>query len=152
MKKEWKSLVCALAFAAVMCITFVAQAAPKDLVGKPAPEISLSGVINVAKAPSIASMKGKPILLEFFATWCGPCRRSIPHIDGIFTKYGPKGLQVLSISAEKKDAVAKFVKAQGNGMSYPIGIDDQPLFFHLMRQRRLGGLHQRLHGACDLYV
>lgn len=103
----------------------VAKAAPADLVGKSAPEIKLSGVVNIEKIPTLADLRGKPLLLEFWATWCPHCLASIPHLQELYTKYSSKGLQVLAVSAEKKKAVEKFVKAMGEKMTYPIGIDNQ---------------------------
>lgn len=64
---------------------------------------------------------GKVYLLECWATWCGPCVASIPHINGLYEKYKDKGLRVIGVNVyeDGKDAVAAFVKKKGAGMSYP---------------------------------
>jgi cytochrome c biogenesis protein CcmG/thiol:disulfide interchange protein DsbE len=54
--------------------------------------------------------KGKPLLLEFWATWCPPCRESIPHLNGLYAKYGSRGLVVLGISDEDREAVRTFAR------------------------------------------
>ena len=55
--------------------------------------------------------KGKAAIVEFWATWCPPCRASIPHLNGINKNYQDKGLVVMGISDEKPDVVAKFRKS-----------------------------------------
>jgi len=82
----------------------------------------LSGGRDVA----LSEMKGKVVLLEFWATWCPPCRASIPGIERIHEKYKDKGLVVLAVSMDDSgwDAVQSFVKE--NGIKYTVlkGNDD----------------------------
>ena len=63
---------------------------------------------------------GKPILLEFWATWCPPCRKSIPHLNEIYEKYKDKNLVIIGVSDEDPAAVKTFQK--GTPMNYPNGI------------------------------
>ena len=49
---------------------------------------------------------GKPYVIEFWATWCGPCRTSIPHLNELYNKYKGKGLSIIGVSDEVK-AVGK---------------------------------------------
>jgi thiol-disulfide isomerase/thioredoxin len=65
---------------------------------------------------------GKVYLLEFWATWCGPCCLAIPHVNELHKKYANKGLIVTGIDIEEddKEKVAGFVKKKGDGMSYNI--------------------------------
>ena len=71
------------------------------------------------KEVSLQSYKGKVLLLDFWATWCGPCKVEIPHFIEFQQKYGPKGLQVVGISVDDPvDKLAPYVKELG--MNYPV--------------------------------
>ena len=71
------------------------------------------------KDVSLQSYKGKVILLDFWATWCGPCKVEIPHFIEFQQKYGAKGLQVVGISVDDPvDKLAPYVKELG--MNYPV--------------------------------
>ena len=71
------------------------------------------------KDVSLQSYKGKVILLDFWATWCGPCKVEIPHFIEFQQKYGAKGLQVVGISVDDPvDKLAPYVKEMG--MNYPV--------------------------------
>ncbi len=60
---------------------------------------------------SPAKYKGKVLILDFWATWCGPCVASMPELRGVYTKYHPKGLEVVGISLdEDKSALTSFIK------------------------------------------
>lgn len=70
--------------------------------GKPAPEFSLptaDGKRNV----SIKDYRGKYLLIDFWASWCGPCRKAIPHVREVYEKYNKKGLEVLAVSVDKDE-------------------------------------------------
>jgi len=78
-------------------------------VGQAAPEISLpdskDSIIN------LSSLKGKVVLLDFWASWCRPCRIAIPSVVRLYDKYKSKGLEVYGVSIdEKKGAWLKAVK------------------------------------------
>ena len=90
--------------------------------GKMAPEISLAASLNSPGALSLAGAKGKVVLLEFWATWCPPCRASIPHLQKLHDTYNKKGLVVLSVTDEDLETVREFVADQR--MTFPVGIDD----------------------------
>jgi thiol-disulfide isomerase/thioredoxin len=67
----------------------------------------------------LQSFKGKVILLDFWATWCGPCKVEIPHFIEFQEKYGAKGLQVVGVSVDDPvDKLAPYVKEMG--MNYPV--------------------------------
>ena len=66
----------------------------------------------------LAKMRGKVILVDFWATWCGPCMREAPNVVAAYNKYHDKGFEVVGISLDKdEDAVLKVTKA--NGMTWP---------------------------------
>ena len=62
---------------------------------------------------SIRSLRGKYVIIDFWASWCGPCRASIPHLKNVYEKYKSKGLEVISISIDsRKDDWSKAVKQE----------------------------------------
>lgn len=98
--------------------------------------ISLISFSNSAKAPdfnlkdqygvvhSLESYKGKVIFLNFWATWCPPCKKEMPDIENIYKEYGEnkKGVVILGINNEKKDVVKKFLEEKG--YTFPTVIDE----------------------------
>lgn len=74
----------------------------KTAEGIPAPEITLPNVKG--KPFSLSSLKGKYVLVHFWASWCGPCRGSNPSLKKIYDKYKDKGFEILAISIDEKEA------------------------------------------------
>jgi len=76
--------------------------------------------------PEVADLKGKATLISFWAIWCPHCKRNIPKVDKLAREYGPKGLNVIGLSRERKnfeaDAIREYIKT--HPMSFPTGIDD----------------------------
>jgi peroxiredoxin len=90
--------------------------------GGPAPEVRVSKLLN-SPVPfeSLSELQGSAVLLEFWATWCGPCVAQIPHMVETHHKYADRGLVILAMSSEPIEKVEPF--AQQKGMVYGIGID-----------------------------
>jgi len=104
-----------------------------DVAGKPAPDLKLKNLDG--KDVSLAELKGKVVFLNFWATWCDPCRIEIPWLIEMQAKYSSRGFTVVGVAMddEGKSAVAPFlanerfdVNGQQLPMSYPIwlGTDD----------------------------
>jgi thiol-disulfide isomerase/thioredoxin len=94
----------ALAAAAAAWPTAWAQTA-----GQAAPDIAL----GVPGGPQrLADLRGKPVYLDFWASWCGPCRQSFPWMNDMHAKYGPQGLQIVAMNVDANRADADRFLAQ----------------------------------------
>ena len=87
------------------------------LLGRPAPDFHLQDLDG--KEVRLASFKGKVVLLDFWATWCGPCLEEMPKLNRLYKKFSDKNVTILGIDVlEDAETVRKFV--QKNGYKYPI--------------------------------
>lgn len=75
----------------------------------------------------IASNKGKVIIINFFATWCPPCRKEIPELISLSKNYQDKGLQIIGISVDENGEEAVIPFAQQVGFNYPVYLTTQEL-------------------------
>lgn len=105
-----------------------------SVVSKEEPNVTFKGLDG--KSIPIASLKGKVVLLNFWATWCEPCVTEIPWLIEFQKKYGPSGFTVLGVAMddEGKSAVVPFVEKKqfsvdGSSMTmnYPIALGDDDL-------------------------
>jgi thiol-disulfide isomerase/thioredoxin/outer membrane lipoprotein-sorting protein len=93
-----------------------------DLTGKEAP--SFRGVSLDGKAYSLETLKGKAVLLDFWASWCGPCIRSMPIVEKLHEDYRSQGLVVLAVDVgENRETVEKFLKTRT--IPYPVIMGDE---------------------------
>jgi thiol-disulfide isomerase/thioredoxin len=72
---------------------------------------------------SIRSWPGKSMIVNFWATWCAPCRREIPLLRELQKQHGPEGFQVVGVAVDFRDDVVKY--AQEIGIDYPVLIGEQ---------------------------
>jgi thiol-disulfide isomerase/thioredoxin len=84
----------------------------------PAPEIQADYWLN-SDPLSLEGLRGKIVVLEFWATWCPPCRTTIPHLAKMYNEYKDKGVVFVSLTNEKRETVEPFVKEMN--MPYPVG-------------------------------
>jgi len=120
-QKKWAALFLALTAAAAPALA----AEPTLKVGNPAPKL-LTGKW-VQGDPVKEFQPGKAYIVEFWATWCGPCRASIPHLNEISTKFKDRGLVVIGQDCWEQDdmRVEPFIKTMGDKMTYRVALDDK---------------------------
>lgn len=93
---------------------------PSSLIKEAAPNFTLA--LLDGKSFQLSDYKGKPVLINFFASWCLPCREEIPAIEKMVSVYKPKGVVFLGISTDDTEVNAKdFIKKYG--VTYPVGLD-----------------------------
>jgi thiol-disulfide isomerase/thioredoxin len=77
--------------------------------GAPAPQFDLPGLDGAVK---LAKLQGKVVYVDFWASWCGPCRQSFPWMNDMQAKYGAKGLQIVGVNVDaKSDDARQFLTA-----------------------------------------
>src|SRR5512141_3466891 len=113
----------AVLFAGVAMLSSAGAASLK--VGDPAPKLQVGKWVQGSPVKSFE--KDKAYIVEFWATWCGPCRVSIPHLNETYQKYKDKGLVVIGQDCWERDEslVAPFVEKMGDKMTYRVALDDK---------------------------
>jgi thiol-disulfide isomerase/thioredoxin len=94
-------------------------------VGDPAPKLQVASWVQ--GDPVKAFDTNHVYIVEFWATWCGPCRASIPHLNELWQKFKDRGLIAIGQDVWERDesAVAPFVKKMGDQMTYRVALDDK---------------------------
>jgi len=109
-------------------------AAPAPVVGAPAPDFVLTALDG--QPVRLSDLKGQVVLLNFWATWCGPCEAEMPAIQDRYTTFKGQGLVVLGINQdEEAETVRAFVERLG--LSFTILLDPGAVVGELYRARGL---------------
>ncbi|MFG0267142.1 MAG: redoxin domain-containing protein [Rhodopirellula sp. JB055] len=89
----------------------VAEDAPNSLtIGSPAPTLDIEHWVGESPEPISEFEPGKVYVVEFWATWCGPCLYSMPHLAELQSKYADQGVRIVSVSTEDLETVNKFLE------------------------------------------
>jgi thiol-disulfide isomerase/thioredoxin len=91
------------------------------LEGKPMPPLQLSGWMNGEVKPQ--DMKDKVLIVDFFATWCGPCMAAIPHNNEMMNKYKDKGVVVIGVCTNRRGQEKMEQVVKEKGIQYPTAKD-----------------------------
>ena len=121
-------LVALVALAVLFVIAFLprAVAGRHELVGKPAPDFTLDVVHNGEPGArmTLSALQGKPVLLDFWATWCGPCQVEAPILSRVADRYKDRGLVVVGVNTNDRAGLAAGFAAKKK-LSYPIVFDEK---------------------------
>ena len=107
----------------LVCLLSLAHCAKQEQSSSLAPDFSLKTLDG--QEITLSRLRGKVILIDFWATWCGPCRESIPHLIHLHNTYQAKGFEVIGLSQDKGDVetVRNFVKSLD--IPYPIAMSPE---------------------------
>lgn len=136
---------------AASCLSapLTADAAPTP--GQPAPDfkvVSISG-----QTITQDNFRGHVLMLDFFATWCQPCRQSIPHLVEMNRKYGKQGLQILGLSVDEAGERVVKTFAEELRVNYPLalagdsittdfGVRSVPIMFLIDKKGRIAEVYR----------
>ncbi len=99
------------------------RAAHAALEGKPMPAFHVSDWIN--GGITAADIKGKVIVVDLYATWCGPCMRAIPHNNALLKQYKDQGLVIIGVCTSDSGQETFAANAQQHGVQYPAARDPE---------------------------
>jgi len=87
----------------------------------PAPAFQLTG--RNGKAIDLSQFKGQVVMINFWATWCGPCRQEMPLLEDIYKKYKPMGFTLVGVNVEPDAKGAEAWLSKQKAVSFPIAFD-----------------------------
>jgi len=87
----------------------------------PAPDFALPALGG--DQVSLSSYKGQVVMINFWATWCGPCRQEMPLLEGIYKKYKPMGFTMIGVNVEPDSKAAEEWLAKHSPVSFPVAFD-----------------------------
>jgi thiol-disulfide isomerase/thioredoxin len=99
------------------------KAAHEEITGKPMPPLDVSNWVNGEIKPD--DMKGKILVVDFYATWCGPCMAAIPHNNEMMEKYKDKGVLIIGVCTSKNGQEKMEEVVKDRGIKYPTARDPE---------------------------
>ena len=103
-------------------VTMLVSLFAVGLSAEPAPDFTLQS--STGENVRLAEQRGKVVMLNFWASWCGPCRQEMPLLDAMHKRYGPAGFQLYGVNVEEDNTDAKkMIKEMG--VSLPVLYDPE---------------------------
>jgi peroxiredoxin len=87
----------------------------------PAPNFTLQS--RDGKTVSLADLKGQVVMINFWATWCGPCRQEMPHLEALYERYNSLGFTLLGVNVEDNPNGAKKWLEENGPVTFPVLFD-----------------------------
>jgi peroxiredoxin len=115
-------------FSFAQCITLLvvsglcATASPAELTESPAPDFTLKS--NAGENLKLSEFRGDVVMINFWASWCGPCRQEMPLLDELYNNYKPLGFTILGVNVEEDSDKAKAV-LKDIPVNFPVLFDTQ---------------------------
>ena len=105
---------------AILGLIAMGCSAPAAEVGKPAPDFRLPDLAG--EEVNLSDFEGKPVLLNFWAGWCRPCKEEMPYLQQVYEEWSDRGLVVLTVNlGDSRSEVNRFM--QSNRLSLPVLLD-----------------------------
>lgn len=117
--------------------------------GTVAPDFELKLLNGEGKTMKLSSLKGKAVIVNFWATWCEPCKIEMPWLIQLQQKYGPQGLQIVGVAMDDTDEKTISAFSKKMGVNYPVvigtekvadtygGLEGLPISFFLDRSGKV---------------
>lgn len=134
--RGWMTAMVAAGALAVFGLTALAGDEPLIPAGSMAPEWSLKDTSN--KDHKLSDYKGKIVVMDFWATWCGPCKRAMPAVQKIHEEYKDKGVVVFGVNCWERSDPAQYMRQQkytytlllrADDVATKYGVNGIPAFF-----------------------
>ena len=111
------------AFSVFALTTLVASLAWAATVSGPAPVFTLQS--NKGQQVALTQLKGKVVMVNFWATWCVPCRQEMPHLQALYEKYNSLGFELLAVNVEKNNAEGARKWLEETPVTFPVLFDPE---------------------------
>jgi cytochrome c biogenesis protein CcmG, thiol:disulfide interchange protein DsbE len=108
------------------------------LIGNPAPDFSVAKAAGAKGTVSLADLHGKVVLVDFWGTFCEPCKKSFPKLQDLYTKYSSSGLRIVGISEDEEDDKGKIPEfASSFGAKFSLGWDADKSVAHAYKPQTM---------------
>ena len=114
--RNWIKLLAGIAVLAIAAIAYFSLSAPQA-----APNVTYTG-LDGQKFTS-ESLKGKVVMVNFWATWCVPCRQEMPHLQALYERYNSLGFELLAVNVDKNNAEGARKWLEETPVSFPVLFD-----------------------------